>query len=52
MPAAKRQSKAIITVEPAKTTAPPAVAVARATDSFTSIPAASWLRWRLTMNNE
>lgn len=41
MPATARPSKAITTVSPAKITADPAVAVARATDSSTSSPAAS-----------
>ncbi|MDQ0789342.1 hypothetical protein QFZ64_004839 [Streptomyces sp. B3I8] len=38
------------TVAPAKTTALPAVALARATDSTTGMPWASWARCRETMN--
>lgn len=41
---------AMITVRPAKTTALPAVAVARAVDSSVSMPVASWERWRERMN--
>ena len=44
-------SKATITVHPANTTAPPDVAVARATDSRTSIPSRTCARCRVTMNS-
>lgn len=50
-PATESPARAISTVAPANTTALPAVAVARAMDSFTGVPAASWLRWRETMNS-
>ncbi|BFO14334.1 hypothetical protein SHKM778_07220 [Streptomyces sp. KM77-8] len=49
-PATDSPASAMTTVAPAKTTALPAVALARATDSTTGIPAASWPRWRDTMN--
>jgi len=42
-------ASAITFVTPAKTTAEPAVAVARATDSSSAIPVASWSRCRATM---
>ena len=45
------EHSAITTVPPAKTTAPPAVAVARATDSCISMPCRSWSLWRVTMNS-
>ena len=51
IPATASEQSAITTVVPAKTTAPPAVATARATDSSTSSPSASWRRWRLTMKS-
>ena len=51
IPATNSEQSAMITVKPAKTTAPPAVAVARATDSITSIPSLSWSLWRVTMNS-
>ena len=51
MPAKASEQRAITTVKPAKTTAPPAVAVARAIDSRSSIPSASWSLWRVTMNS-
>ena len=41
IPAIAREQSAITTVNPAKTTAPPEVAVARATDSLISIPSLS-----------
>ena len=41
----------MMTVDPANTTAPPEVAVARAIDSRTSIPPRSWSRWRVTTNS-
>lgn len=49
-PATDRPARAMRTVAPAKTTALPAVAVARATDSRTGIPSASWVQCRETMN--
>lgn len=49
-PATDSPARAMMTVAPAKTTALPAVALARATDSTTGIPVASWARWRWTMN--
>ena len=49
MPATSRESSAMITVEPANTTAPPAVAVARAADSVGSMPLAIWFRCWVTM---
>ena len=51
MPATERPTSAIITVIPANTTAEPAVATARATDSSGSIPAPSWSRWREVMKS-
>jgi hypothetical protein len=51
MPAAASDRRAMITVLAAKTTAPPEVAVARATDSRGSILPSSSLRWRVTMNS-
>ena len=50
MPATDRPTSAIITVSPAKTTADPAVARARAADSSGSIPSRNWSRWREVMN--
>ena len=41
IPDASSDTRAITTVPPAKTTAPPAVAVARAIDSRTSMPSFS-----------
>ena len=49
IPATLSKQRAITTVVPAKTTAPPDVAIARATDSSGSRPSASWRRCRLTM---
>jgi hypothetical protein len=46
-----RPDSAMTTVRPANTTAVPAVAVARAADSATVIPADSWDRCRATMNS-
>ena len=43
-------TRAMITVRPANTTAEPAVPTARAADSSTSMPAASWSRCREMMN--
>ena len=51
MPATDRPTSAIITVMPAKTTAEPAVATARATDSSGSMPSRSWSRCREVMNS-
>ena len=51
IPAKASEQSAITTVKPAKTTAPPAVAVARAIDSCSSIPSASCSLWRVTMKS-
>lgn len=51
MPTTASPATAITTVMPAKTTALPAVALARATDSSTSIPWPMFWRCRVTMNN-
>jgi hypothetical protein len=51
MPANPSEQSAITTVKPAKTTAPPAVAVARAIDSRISIPSRSCSLWRVTMKS-
>ena len=51
IPAKASEQSAITTVKPAKTTAPPAVAVARAIDSRSSIPSPSWSLWRVTMKS-
>jgi len=51
MPAKASEQRAITTVKPANTTAPPAVAVALAIDSRSSIPSRSWSLWRVTMNS-
>ena len=50
IPANASEHRAITTVVPANATAPPAVAVARATDSCISMPSFSWSLWRVTMN--
>ena len=50
VPTTTRPSMAITTVEPANTTAPPAVASARPMDSTTSIPATRCSRCRDMMN--
>lgn len=47
-----RHSRATITVDPAKTTAPPAVAIERAIDSVGSIPPRICRWWRLMMKSE
>ena len=49
--ATSSEHSAITTVPPAKKTAPPEVAVARAHDSCISIPSLSWSLWRVTMNS-
>jgi hypothetical protein len=51
IPEKSSDTSAITTVVPAKTTAPPAVAVARAIDSRISIPSFSCSLWRVTMNS-
>ena len=51
IPAKASEQRAMTTVKPAKTTAPPAVAVARAIDSRSSIPSASCSLWRVTMKS-
>ena len=50
MPTTASESSATITVHPAKTTAPPDVALARATDSRVSIPSRRCSRCLVTMN--
>ena len=52
MPVTFNASRATTTVDPAKTTAVPAVPLARPIDSRTSTPASSCLRCRLMMNSE
>ena len=49
MPANSSDTSAITTVVPANSTAPPAVAVARAIDSSISMPSRSCSLWRVTM---
>ena len=51
MPATESPTRAMITVSPAKTTADPEVAVARAMDSSTGSPARSCSWCRLTMKS-
>src|SRR5262249_58393411 len=51
IPAKASEQSAITTVKPANTTAPPAVAVARAIDSRISIPSPSWRLWRGETDN-
>ena len=51
MPEASSETSAITTVIPANTTAPPAVAVARAIDSRMSMPSRSWSLCRVTMKS-
>jgi hypothetical protein len=51
IPATASETSAIVTVPPAKKTAPPDVAVARATDSGKSSPSESPLKCRVTMNS-
>ncbi len=51
MPTTASDSSATITVEPANTTAPPELAVARAIDSPVSIPSRRCSRCRVTMNS-
>jgi hypothetical protein len=50
MPTTDRPARAMTTVMPANTTAPPAVALARAADSSTLCPSARFWRCRVTMN--
>ena len=50
-PATASPRIAMTTVPPAKTTAWPAVATARPTDSSTVIPSARYSRCRVTMNS-
>ncbi len=49
IPAKASEQSAITTVKPAKTTAPPAVAAARAIDSCRSMPSRSCSLCRVTM---
>ena len=51
MPATASETSAIVTVQPAKKTAPPEVAVARAIDSSSASPSRSPRRCRVTMNS-
>ena len=51
IPATRSEHSAIATVIPAKTTAPPAVAQARAIDSRISTPSASWSLCLVTMKS-
>ena len=51
MSATASETSAMVTVPPAKMTAPPEVATARAIDSCTSNPSRSPRRWRVTMNS-
>ena len=51
MPVTLSASNAMMTVDPAKTTALPDVPVASAMDSSTVYPSISWRRWRFTMNS-
>jgi hypothetical protein len=51
MPEASSETSAMTTVPPAKNTAPPAVAVARAIDSRSSMPSRSCSLWRVTMKS-
>lgn len=51
MPTTDNPHRAMTTVVPAKTTAVPAVATARAADSSTAMPSASWCRCRDRMNS-
>ncbi len=48
MPATTRDTSATTTVQPANTTAVPAVPTARAIDSCSSIPSRIWVRCRVT----
>ncbi len=52
MPVMFSASSAMMTVEPAKVTAFPAVPLASPMDSRISAPSSSCLRWRLMMNSE
>ncbi len=51
MPATASDTSAIVTVHPAKNTAPPEVATDRAIDSRISSPSCSPRMWRVTINN-
>ena len=51
MPTTARPTRAMITVVPAKTTAPPDVALARAAASAGARPPAWKARWRVTMKS-
>ncbi len=52
IPESTRPVIAMTTVPPANSTAWPAVPLASPMDSFTSMPAARFWRWRVTMNSE
>ena len=51
IPATASDTSAIVTVPPAKNTAPPEVAAARAIDSLISWPERMPLKWRVTMKS-
>jgi hypothetical protein len=51
MPATASETSAIVTVPPAKNTAPPEVATEREMDSFMGNPSCRPRMWRVTMNN-
>ena len=52
MPTTASPARAMTTVLPAKTTAPPDVALARAADSSAGSSPPAWkARWRVTMNS-
>ena len=51
IPATSSDTSAIVTVPPAKNTAPPDVAVARAIDSSIGNPSRRPRKWRVTMNS-
>ena len=51
VPVISRATSAIMTVEPAKTTALPAVPVASAIESAMRIPSRTCVRWRERMNS-
>ena len=51
MPATASETSATTTVQPANTTAVPAVPTARAIDSCISTPSRSCVRWRVTRNS-
>ena len=50
IPETPSPSRAMNTVNPANTTAEPAIPTARAVDSSAVMPSPSWVRWRERMN--